>query len=62
MAALFAGIPTGASAQNAASGSAGMTFFVTSVGSGKGADLGGLQGADQHCQTLAAAAGAGSKQ
>jgi hypothetical protein len=37
-----------------------MTFFVTSVGSGKGADLGGLQGADQHCQALAQAAGAGS--
>lgn len=37
-----------------------MTFFVTSAGSGKGADLGGLAGADQHCQTLAAAAGAGS--
>src|SRR5918995_6190442 len=39
-----------------------MTFFVTSVGSGKGADLGGLEGADRHCQTLAAAAGAGNKQ
>jgi hypothetical protein len=38
-----------------------MTFFVTSVGSGKGGDLGGLQGADAHCQTLATAAGAGSK-
>jgi hypothetical protein len=38
-----------------------MTFFVTSVGPGKGADLGGLAGADQHCQTLATAAGAGSK-
>src|SRR5687768_13049310 len=35
-----------------------MTFFVTSVGTGKGADLGGLQGADQHCRTLAKAAGA----
>jgi hypothetical protein len=34
-----------------------MTFFVTSVGSGKGADLGGLAGADKHCQTLAEAAG-----
>ena len=33
-----------------------MTFFVTSVGSGKGGDLGGLEGADRHCQTLAAAA------
>jgi hypothetical protein len=38
-----------------------MTFFVTSVGSGKGGDLGGLQGADAHCQTLATAAGAGAK-
>lgn len=34
-----------------------MGFFVTSVGSGKGADLGGLAGADAHCQALAAAAG-----
>lgn len=40
---------------------ANMTFFVTSVGSGKGADLGGLAGADAHCQTLAASAGAGAK-
>jgi hypothetical protein len=38
-----------------------MTFFVTSVGLGKGADLGGLNGADKHCQTLAQAAGAGGK-
>jgi hypothetical protein len=38
-----------------------MTFFVTSVGSGKGADLGGLNGADAHCQRLAAAAGAGGR-
>jgi hypothetical protein len=38
-----------------------MTFFITSVGSGKGADLGGVAGADAHCQSLAAAAGAGSK-
>jgi hypothetical protein len=38
-----------------------MGFFVTSVGSGKGGDLGGLEGADRHCQTLAAAAGAGSR-
>ena len=33
------------------------SFFVTSVGSGKGADLGGLDGADRHCETLAEAAG-----
>jgi hypothetical protein len=38
-----------------------MTFFITSVGSGKGADLGGIAGADKHCQSLAAAAGAGNK-
>jgi hypothetical protein len=39
----------------------GMTFFVTSVGTGSGANLGGLAGADQHCLKLAEAAGAGSK-
>src|SRR5262245_65343055 len=38
-----------------------MTFFITSAGPGKGADLGGLEGADRHCQTLAQNAGAGSK-
>ena len=38
-----------------------MSFFVTSVGSGKGGDLGGIAGADAHCQALAAAAGAGGK-
>jgi len=38
-----------------------MTFFVTSVGSGNGANLGGLAGADKQCQTLAQAAGAGGK-
>jgi len=41
--------------------SADMTFFVTSAGSGKGADLGGLEGADKICQSLAQAAGAGGK-
>jgi hypothetical protein len=40
---------------------ANMTFFVTSNGPGKGADLGGLAGADKHCQDLAASAGAGAK-
>src|SRR5688572_3210429 len=34
-----------------------MTFFVTSVGKGNGADLGGLEGADAHCNALAKAAG-----
>ena len=37
-----------------------MSFFVTSVGKGDGANLGGLAGADGHCQMLAAAAGRGS--
>ena len=35
-----------------------MSFFVTSAGPGNGADLGGLEGADRHCQQLAEAAGA----
>ena len=38
-----------------------MSFFVTSAGPGKGGDLGGLEGADAHCQALAEAAGAGGK-
>jgi hypothetical protein len=38
-----------------------MGFFVTSVGPGDGANLGGLAGADAHCQKLAAAAGAGNR-
>ncbi|MCX5577905.1 hypothetical protein [Kaistia terrae] len=46
-----------AKAQDASS----MTFFITSAGAGKGADLGGLAGADAICQTLAGKVGAGSK-
>lgn len=38
-----------------------MSFFVTSVNSGKGGDFGGLAGADKFCQQLASAAGAGGK-
>src|SRR6516162_9055617 len=38
-----------------------MTFFVTSVGPGKGGDLGGLEGADHYCQQLAERHGAGAK-
>jgi len=52
---LLEGIGT-ASAQPAA-----MSFFVTSQGIGNGGNLGGLAGADNHCQTLAQAAGVGSK-
>ena len=50
-----------ANAQQPPPQSPNMTFFVTSVGPGKGADLGGLEGADRHCQTLAQGAGAGGK-
>ncbi len=38
-----------------------MGFFVTSVGVGNGGDLGGIKGADAHCQKLAKEAGAGSR-
>ena len=55
--ALLALVPAGAALGQASS----LSFFVTSAGSGKGADFGGLDGADKHCQALAAAAGAGGK-
>src|ERR1700693_904797 len=48
-------------AQPARAQSADTTFFVTSNGIGNGANLGGLAGADNYCQTLAQAAGAGAK-
>ncbi len=56
---LFASVALLALGAGAQAQQAGMTFFVTSVGSGNGADLGGLVGADKHCQDLAAAVGAG---
>jgi len=64
---MFAGVilaavgAAGVMAQNAPPSPPPMNFFVTSVGLGRGADLGGLAGADKHCQTLAQAAGAGGK-
>jgi hypothetical protein len=39
-----------------------MSFFITSVGPGNGANLGGLEGADRHCHALAEAVGAGNRQ
>ena len=60
-AALGASIGAAALAVPSFAQQAAMTFFVTSAGPGKGADLGGLAGADRHCQTLAQAAGAGGK-
>ena len=52
---------TTAAVQPAGAQTANMSFFVTSVGIGNGGNLGGLAGADNHCQTLAQAAGAGAK-
>jgi hypothetical protein len=53
---LVLGVSAGSPAQQA-----NMSFFVTSAGPGKGADLGGLAGADRICQQLAQAVGAGSR-
>jgi hypothetical protein len=58
--ALLAGL--GACAMPARTGSdTGLSFFITSAGTGRGADLGGLAGADEHCRRLAADAGAGNR-
>jgi len=53
--------PSSSSAAAPATQSQGMSFFVTSTGSGKGADLGGLDGADRICQARATAVGSGAK-
>jgi hypothetical protein len=45
----------------AAAQQANMTFFISSTNPGKGANFGGIEGADRHCQALATAAGAGSR-
>ncbi len=58
---VIAGVLTFALAAPSAQNDTSLSFFITSVGSGSGANLGGLAGADKHCQTLAAAAGQGSK-
>jgi hypothetical protein len=65
-AALLAACTTSPSSSSSASASSPaptgpMSFFITSVGTGKGGDLGGIEGADAHCQRLATAAGAGSR-
>jgi len=57
--AIAAALSNGHPAQ--AQGQTGLSFFITSAGSGNGANLGGLAGADKICQTLGAAAGAGSR-
>ena len=58
-AALLSACASSANQQGTAASSSSMTFFLTSAGSGNGANLGGLAGADKHCQDLAAAVGAG---
>jgi hypothetical protein len=62
---LWIGVPLAAClmafAAPVAAQAADMSFFVTSIGIGKGADLGGLAGADAHCQKLAASVGAGGE-
>lgn len=55
------GVSLGLEAQSPPAGARDMTFFVTSVGTGRGGDLGGLAGADAHCQALAQAVGAGGR-
>jgi len=57
--ALFAG--NALAQQQGPQPNAGMNFFISSASLGKGGDLGGLEGADRHCQTLATAVGQGSK-
>lgn len=51
----------GSQAARAQNADPNMSFFITSTGPGKGADLGGLAGADRYCQQLATAVGAGGK-
>jgi hypothetical protein len=60
-AAVLCGVSFGAEAQQQLPQSPNMTLFVTGVGLGKGGDLGGIEGADRHCQELAQRAGAGNK-
>lgn len=59
--ALIAAAQQAPAPSTAAATPAPMGFFITSQGLGKGGDLGGLSGADAHCQKLASAAGAGSR-
>ena len=61
IAALAAALTIGGYAALAQRPEASMSFFVTSANPGSGGDLGGLEGADAHCESLAAAVGAGGK-
>ena len=59
-AAIMLGVP-GSHPLLAQSADSSMSFFLTSAGPGRGADLGGLAGADRHCQSLAATVGLGNR-
>ena len=58
--AVLLSLTLGAGAQAQQADAENMSFFITSAGPGSGADLGGLEGADAHCQQLAEAAGGGA--
>lgn len=58
---LGTGFGVGEARAQGQAGAGGMSFFVTSSGPGRGGDLGGLAGADAHCQSLARAVGAGDR-
>ena len=59
--ALVGGLASCAAPMRGATEAPGMSFFITSAGPGNGADLGGLAGADAHCQRLAAAVNAANR-
>jgi hypothetical protein len=61
MIALLTGLAACATPARVGNTNQGMSFFITSAGSGKGAELGGVAGADEHCRRLASAVGAGDR-
>ncbi|HEY8484482.1 MAG TPA: hypothetical protein VIL13_07720 [Longimicrobiales bacterium] len=61
LAAILLGVSQASAQGGGAQAQQPMSFFVTSVGLGDGANLGGLEGADRHCQRLAEAVGAGDR-
>jgi hypothetical protein len=61
LSAIALGVLAGCASSGGSSPAGPMSFFITSEGSGKGADLGGIAGADAHCQKLATAAGGSGK-
>ncbi len=61
LSAIALGVLAGCASSGGSNPTGPMSFFITSAPIGKGADLGGLAGADAHCQKLASGAGAGAK-